>query len=391
MITYSSAIELIKGVQLERIIIEVDIIHALNHVCAASVFSPINFPPFSQSAMDGYALGSLNNESSYKVKNILKAGDSADLFFLQENEASRIFTGAMIPENTKAIVKQEDITVSEDSIILNKPIKENENIRFLGEQTKAGSLVLKENTTINSGTIGFLAMLGVFKLKVFKKPSIAIIATGNELVQKGEKLSAGKIYESNTYTLIAALNQFGFSADAFVVNDDKQKITELAKNKTDNYDLVLFTGGISVGDYDFVHEVLSALGVKEIFYKVRQKPGKPIFFGQHQNKLIFALPGNPAAVLTSFYVYVLEALAVLMGKNENQLHRRFLKLNENYTKSANLTCFLKGKCTLEEVQILRDQSSAMLSSFVESDCLIVLPEGKNDFCKNELVEVILIK
>ena len=113
MITYSNAIELIKSIQLERKISEVDIIHALNHVSAESVYSPINFPPFSQSAMDGYALGSLNNKSSYKVKNMLKAGDSADLFFLEENEASRIFTGAMIPENTKAIVKQEDVTVSD--------------------------------------------------------------------------------------------------------------------------------------------------------------------------------------------------------------------------------------------------------------------------------------
>lgn len=391
MVTYTQAIKLIKGVKPEKQIIETDIIHALNHVCAEDIFSPVNFPPFHQSAMDGYALGSINKVSTYTVINHVQAGDNAQNICLNTDEAVRIFTGAMIPGNTKAVVKQEDVSVTGGAISLNKKTNADENIRFLGEQTKEGSLVLKQNSTINSGTIGFLAMLGIFRIKVYKKPSIAIIATGNELVKQGGKIEPGKIFESNTYTLTAALNQFAYTSDSFVVGDDQQKIIELAKSKIDNYDLILFTGGISVGDYDFVHEVLTGLGVGEIFYKVKQKPGKPIFFGKYQNKLIFALPGNPAAVLTSFYVYVVEALAVLTGSKKNQLYRRFLKLNESYVKPLNLTCFLKGKCMNDEVQILKDQSSAMLSSFVEADCLIILPEGKNEIFENELVEVILIK
>lgn len=391
MVSYHSAITLIKRIRLKREIITLDIVSALDYVCAEDISAPINFPPFNQSAMDGYAITSFNKNNEYQLINTIKAGDNAENVSLRPLETCRIFTGAMLPENTIAVVKQEDVHRSEQRIHVTKKIQALENIRPIGDQTKIGDIVLKKGNIISPGCVGLLAMLGIFNVKVFKKPSILIIATGNELVKREEKLTQGKIYESNTYTLIAALKQFGFESHAIVIADNFEKIEKKAIEAIEENDLILFTGGISVGDYDFVYEVLKKIQVTEVFYKVRQKPGKPLFFGQKENKLIFALPGNPAAVLTSFYVYVIEALSLFVGETKNKLRHSFLKLNENYSKSLNLTSFLKGKCVNDHVFILTDQSSAMLTSFVEADCLIILPEGKDEYLKNELVEVILIK
>lgn len=391
MISCIEAKELIKQIKINKEIIELDIINALDYIVAEDVFSPISFPPFPQSAMDGYAISSLNVNNEYHLVNEIKAGDSAENIEIKENQTIRIFTGAMLPKATFAIVKQEDVLKEGEKIQITINPKEFENIRFAGEQTKTGQLILLKNSKINPGTIGFLAMLGISSIKVYKKPNILIVATGNELLLQNEVLAPGKIFESNTYTLKAALKQFGFDADAIIVKDDKSELLVQAEIALVNYDLILFTGGISVGDYDFVYDVLMKLDVKNVFYKVKQKPGKPLFFGTKGNKMIFALPGNPAAVLTSFYIYVLEALAIFKGEPNKILNTAFLKLKEPFSKTDKLTFFLKGKKHHDIVEILNDQSSAMLSSFVEADCLVVLPEGKSSFEKNEFVEIINIK
>lgn len=366
--------------------------NALNHILSKDIYSPIYFPPFAQSAMDGYAISHISESLIYSIAGEVAAGDNAEDIQIGERDAVRIFTGAMLPSNTIAVIKQEDVElVDVKTIAINKVVKAEENIRPIGEQTKTGELILSKGTKLTPGSIGYLAMLGISTVSVYKKPTIIIIATGSELLPQGEKLTPGKIYESNTYTLKAALQSQGFKADVKIVKDDPESTNTIAKEAIEKYDFIIFTGGISVGDYDFVHDVLVECGVQELFYKVKQKPGKPLYFGMKDNKIIFALPGNPAAVLTSFYIYVLEALGKYLGDDKLKLSHSHRVIDDNYVKSKNLTYFLKGKKSKTEVSILKDQSSAMLSSFVHADCLIILPEGVEKIEKGEKVEIISLQ
>lgn len=364
---------------------------ATGYVLAVSVTAPVSFPPFDQSAMDGYAIGDLNSDNFLLVSE-LKAGDSGKGVRLETGQACRVFTGAMLPAGTTAVVKQEDVNTENGRIF---PIKgkllSGENIRPFGEQIRQGEEAVPAFTVLNPGTIGYLAMLGIVSVKVFRKPKIAIVATGNELVVRGSELQPGQIYESNTITLKSALKHAGFDADTECVPDVFEKIKEHLDHVIQVYDLVLVTGGISVGDYDFVGKALNKLGVEEHFYKVRQKPGKPIYFGKKEQTVIFGLPGNPAAVLTSFYLYVTEVLSRMTGNREGFLRFKQLRLLQEVEKTSGLTWFLKGKIEENGVRILPAQSSGMLSAFVEADCLVELPEGESLFPVSCEVKVIMIR
>lgn len=390
MLSWTEALTNIRNSQVKKRVKIVSVDESLHLVSAEELYSPISFPPFEQSAMDGYAIGKPTG-NSFHLKGVFKAGDNAENVFLNDGECYRVFTGAMIPENTYAVIKQEDVNKNEEEIFIEKEIIAGENIRLIGEQCKKDQLILKKDSLINAGTIGFLCMLGIEQVSVYDKPKIKIITTGNELVDIHSTLQKGKIFESNSHTLKAVLNNFHFSAENIMVEDIPEKMILCVNDAIESSDILLITGGISVGDYDFVYDILQRLEVKESFYKIKQKPGKPIFFGQKGNHLIFALPGNPAAVLTCFYLYVLEAIAVFLGRNIPFLEKNKVKLNSDYKKSEKLTCFLKGKLLANsQVEILEHQSSAMLSSFVEADCLIILPEGKAQFFDGEEVEIIRI-
>lgn len=391
MVSVEEALESITNVARELGVIEIEVGKATGFVLAEDCISTMSFPPFDQSAMDGYAVNHIGRQMEFVVISELKAGDSAEKINLNIGEACRIFTAAMLPESTTAIVKQEDVQRKENQIIVNKSFENGENVRLCGEQITRGDVAVKKHTILNPGAIGFLSTIGIQKVKVFKKPTIAVIATGNELVGPGEILKKGQIFESNTNTLISALSVYGFEANVSIVEDSYDLIRKKIENAIESNDLVLITGGISVGDYDFVGKILLDIDVKEKFYKVKQKPGKPLFFGQKGNTLIFALPGNPAAVLTSFYIYVLHALSGLTGRKSEFLTSKKVKLLTNFEKSPNLTFFLKGKLENDSVSILPAQSSAMLSSFIEANCLVRLEEGKSEWKSDEMVEVFMIQ
>ena len=390
MISVQDALKKIKEITYRQKVVQIELAHATGFVLAEDCYSSISFPSFDQSAMDGYAISFQEGLLKYKVVAEVKAGDSAENIVLKKGQASRIFTGAMLPENTQIVVKQEDIERVENDIILTKPISLGEHIRLKGEQIKKGELAAKKYTVLNPGAIGFLSMLGVEKVNVFQKPRITVIATGNELVKAGENLKQGQIFESNTTTLISALSVYGFTANSYLVEDSFELIKEKIEEVFQYSDLIIITGGISVGDYDFVGKILSHLKVQEVFYKVAQKPGKPLFFGMKNDVPIFALPGNPAAVLTCFYVYVLPVLCGLIGRQVDFLSNKKVKLHMAFDKTPNLSFFLKGRIENDGVIILTAQSSAMLGSFIEANCIVCLEEGKSHWDEQEFVEVILI-
>ena len=389
MISVQEAISIIESKSNRLSIQKLDLIEALGYSLAENIVSQIDMPPFNQSAMDGYAVA-MHESSDYKLIGVIKAGDKSS-FELIPGECVRIFTGAVVPNGANCVAKQEIVIVLNDSEIrVEETLLDLNNIRPKGEQIEIGDIGLPKGTFLNTGAIGFAAMLGVKSLNVFRKPKITIIATGSELIKPGQALTEGEIYESNTFTLKAALKTSNFDAEIQTVEDDYEITKSKIKNAIALKDVVIITGGISVGDYDFVGTALSELKVTTGFYKIKQKPGKPMFFGYQGEKLIFALPGNPASALSCYYNYVLPALNLLSGKTNAHLEKRTLTLQSNYKKTVKMTHFLKGYAQDENVQILEKQSSAMLNSFVSGNCLIMLEEGRENWIIGDKVQSILI-
>ena len=383
MIEVEEALRLIKSSEIKLKTIEVEINNSLGCVLAEDVISAMNMPPFKQSAMDGYSICGYANR--FKVVGEIKAGDS-NQYEIKEGEAYRIFTGAPVPENSTAVIMQEKAQIIDDIVSIGDDIKENKNIRPVGEQIKKGDVVFEKGDVINPSTIGLMSSLGIQKTKVYDKPQISLLVTGDELKQSCSELNFGEIYESNSSTLKSAFNQTDYNcSNISFVKDDLESTQNEIKKALEISDILVLSGGISVGDYDFVKQALEANGVQEVFYKVKQKPGKPLYFGKKGNKYVFALPGNPAAALTSFYIYILPLLNMFSGRYFQSLSKSKVKLKLPYIKKGTVAQFLRGKCTDEEVEILDGQASSMLWSFAKANCLIYIPSSIIELNENDEV------
>jgi len=353
------------------------------------ISSPISMPPFRQSAMDGYAIN-IHESLSYKLIGEIKAGDSQKLT-LNKGEAVRIFTGAAVPDTANAVMMQEKVTVDGNTISIENQIPLEHNIRPMGEQVKTGDIALKKGTKLTPAAIGYLLSLGITEVSVFRKPNIAIVTTGSELIEPGENLTYGKIYESNSKMLLSTLYNLKFyDVTIYKVKDDYKSTLEILDSAISNNELVLITGGISVGEYDFVGRALKELQVQELFYKVKQKPGKPLFFGQKRNTSIFALPGNPAAALSCFYVYVYIALQKMMHREHTELPRTKAKAKNSFYKKGDRPQFLKGIYSDEAVEILDGQNSSMLQTYALANVLVFAPEDVEIINIGDEVELFLL-
>ena len=388
MISIKEALARVKENTAKLDSVKIDLLSALGCVLSESIQSPINMPPFDQSAMDGYALG--GDAVVYTVVTEIQAGASVIGKSLSRGEAARIFTGAMIPEGTTSIAKQEIVKRQGDTITLMEEVREGMSIRRKGEELAINELAISKGTYLNPAAIGFLSGLGIQKVNVYRKPKIAVIVTGNELTKPGEKLLPGRIYESNSATLTSVLKHAGFDSSLVTVKDNFNSTKETIGNAIDQNDVVIITGGISVGDYDFVGKALAELQVEEVFYKVKQKPGKPLFYGKKGAKSIFALPGNPAAVLTCYYMYVRTAIRSLIGISNPMLEEREVSLLHDFSKKGDRAHLLKAHITKEGVKVHAGQSSAMLSSFVGANSLIYLSEEDREIKKGDKVLVYIL-
>jgi len=390
MVSVEKALELIAtncvGLRTEKRLLA----NALNTILAKAILSPIDMPPFRQSAMDGYAIHFTKEAKTYTLIGEIAAG-SAKKITLNAGEAVRIFTGAAVPDTATHVVQQELITRTEKTISFTTELTTAQNIRPVGEQIKEGETALHEKSLLNAAAIGFLASIGITTVEVYAQPKIGLLLTGDELIKPGTSLTYGQIYESNSIMLEAALKQHQLPGPTLlkVADDLHATQTALAELLSEN-DVVLISGGISVGDYDFVKTALENLGVTEQFYKVKQKPGKPLFFGTKGMKLVFALPGNPASALTCFYIYALPALQALSGKEFTGLKKVQRKISGIYQKKAGLAHFLKVSCNEESVTILESQSSAMLNTYALANGLLFVPEATEKIMQDERVDVYLL-
>ena len=390
MITVEDALNLVdKTIHPSNEKVILPVLKSLDYVLFEDVYSPINMPPFRQSAMDGYAVF-LYDKNDYTVIDEVKAGDGHHPI-LKAGEAIRIFTGSAIPDTSNAVVIQEKVTIDGNQITAKNSIPINDNIRPLGEQVKIGEIALNKGVKLNSAAIGFLTSLGITEVAVYKKPSIAIIVTGNELVEAGNPLSYGKIYESNSGMLLNAINSLGYKdVSLHKVEDDYSKTLSQLDSLITNHDMVVITGGISVGDYDFVGKALLELNVDQVFYKVKQKPGKPLFFGKKEDTFIFALPGNPAAALSCTYLYVNSALQKMSGCLNYSLVKTKAKSIVSYNKKGERAQFLKAFYQNNKVTILEGQSSAMLQTFALANALVYVPADLYSINIDDEIEVICL-
>jgi molybdopterin molybdotransferase len=368
----------------------VTLLEANGSILAEPIYAVIDTPPFHQSAMDGYAFSFENwdKKSNLTVIGEIQTGNYSDKI-VQSNEAVRIYTGAPIPPGTDTVVMQEKISKDGNTIqILDALLANGTNVRPQGSQTKKGELALQEKQLLTPVAISFLAGIGINKVNVFSKPTVSIIVTGKELAAENDEISEGKIFESNSIGLIAAFHQLGINPVSVEVVDDVEEEIEKAISNQLSSDILILTGGVSVGDYDLVPASLEKCGVQKIFHKIKQKPGKPFYFGRHNQTLIFALPGNPAAVMSCFYEYVVQAISSFTKKE--YFKKMTFPLAEDFNKKAGLTYFLKGKMGEKAVTILNNQESYKLNSFAVADCLIEFDEEKEIFKKGDLVNVRMI-
>jgi molybdopterin molybdotransferase len=345
-------------------------------VLAADVFAPLSLPPFPQSSVDGYALAHGSVEW-LEVVGEIPAG-SVPNFRVGPGQAARIFTGAMLPPGADSVIMQEQVMVSGTRI---RPIygERGSYVRLVGSEIGAGAPALAAGTVLSPGAVGFLASMGIDQVSVYPPPRIGLITTGSELQVPGRALGPGQVYESNSYALRAALGGLAFHRSA---PDDPGALLEEA---LDRCDVLLVTGGVSVGDYDFVAGALEAAGVECLFHRVKQRPGKPLWFGAKGRVHVFGLPGNPASVLTCYYIYIRPLLDQLAGRAPRVVGR--LPLGASYKKQAGLTHFLKGVAMDGCVTPLHGQESYRMSAFVRANCLIVLPEEAEVMEKGDLVDV----
>ena len=361
---------------------------SVGRIIVESIHAQIDMPPFDQSAMDGYAL--CPGERSYRVIGECKAGSKEQYRAEDSKSAVRIFTGAPVPTDFSTVVKQEITERNGQELIVTEQFDDHENIRFKGEQYRKGDPLVASGTKLTPGIIGLLATNGITEVSVSKLPKVGILTTGDELAHPGEQLEDGQVYESNTVMLESALQQLGIQPVIQRVTDNLNATVTAMSILIEQCDLVLTSGGISVGDHDHIYAAAEKNEIKEVFYKVKQKPGKPLFFGLKDDTLLFGLPGNPASALTCFYVYVSKALEVMTQSPTPMYKRSILSLRKSYLKKGTFTNFLKAQADQDSVSPLSGQSSAMLQTMTDANAIMIVPAAKNECKKGELFEVILI-
>jgi molybdopterin molybdotransferase len=359
---------------------------------ANDIYAPVSLPLFSQSAVDGYALcaDQINTGDIFQLIGEIKAGDAIQCA-INKGEAVRIFTGAPIPEGTTHVAMQEHCTANASQVSVNKSLTALSNIRLAGGQVIKGAKVFEAGLIISAAAQGALASMGITEINVIPQPVVSVIVTGNELAHPGQTLRKGQIYESNGIALSAAAKSAGVSEVSVQrVPDNFEQTLQILHTVLSNSDLLLVAGGISVGDYDFVGKALRGLGVEEVFYKVRQKPGKPLFYGIYKGKPVFALPGNPAAALTCFFIYARPAIQALKGQGFKSVVSDTLNCLSEFEHNGSRSQFLKARLSADGVELLEGQASDNMLSFAHADALVYIPQSVLKVQKGAQVMVYLL-
>jgi molybdopterin molybdotransferase len=370
---------------------------ALDRVLAEDIVPAINVPAHDNSAMDGYALGlpaDSSREFSVEEIGVALAGKPFT-GKVGAGQCVRIMTGAVMPEGTDTVVIQEVVRKEGSRIVMPPGQKKAQNVRYAGEDLKVGVPVLTPGKLLRPAEIGLIASLGIAQVRVKRKLRVAFFATGDELASIGQPLKEGEIYDSNRYTLHGMLARLGVDMlDLGVVRDDPGALEKGLRNASERADVVITTGGVSVGEADFVKQLMAKLG-EVLFWKIAMRPGRPMAFGRIGGAVLFGLPGNPVAVMVTFYEFVRDALLYLAGRSEPESPLLTALAAESLRKVPGRTEYQRGIVFRDggewKVRTTGQQGSGVLRSMSEANCFIVLEHERGKVAPGERVQVQLFE
>lgn len=379
----------------------VSLMEAVGRVLSRDIRARENLPSFDKSPLDGYALMAKDVEQAQPSRPVaLEVIEEVRAGFVPQKKitpgtAIKVMTGAPVPEGADTVIKYESTKRIDNVIYLSCPLKSGSNIVPAGDDVKQGEVVALKGTVITPGLVGLLAALGMAQAPVFRKVRIGIISTGDELIDPVKEPSPGKIYNSNLYGLAALCRELGTDPVAMgIVADEKGLISERILQSMEEADLLIITGGVSVGDYDLVKDALLHVGAGLLFWKVSMKPGSPILAAEKNQKMIIGLSGNPAAALVTFDLIVMPVIKKMMGLSRQIPAKVTAVLADSFLKSSPQRRFLRGKLQVKDginyVKLTGGQGNGILKSMVHYNTLIDIPAGSGPILAGQEISALII-
>ena len=372
----------VKLLDTETISIDV----AFNRVLAEDLIATKNIPPFNRSPLDGYCFNYIdtigvtaNKPKKFQIIEEVPCGKVATKK-LGKNQTIKLLTGAKMPEGANSVIRYEDIEIKDGKLVLKYELKENQNVILIGEDVKEGMTLAKKGQVVDMGVVGIAASLGIRELKVYKKIKVGFISTGSELLEIDEKFIDGKIFNSNKYIFDAIFKKYNIESKYFgIVYDDIENLKKVFNEASSECDIVISTGGVSVGDYDLVDKALIGLGF-DIFVKgINMKPGMACCFAKRNDKIVLGLSGNPMSSVTTFYAVCLPALKRMMGYNNYQNEFFKVELKNTFNKKVGKLRFLRAKVEVDNgklVAILNlDQGNIVIKSLIDCNAMVMVENG----------------
>jgi molybdopterin molybdotransferase len=395
MTSVEEALKIIEDNILDLGIEKISLSNSVNRVLKESWHTDIDLPPYDRVTMDGIAIHFSSYDKgnrSFPIESIAAAGMPRKTL-KNLDHCLEVMTGSIMPLKTDTVIRYEDLEIKNGTAkIIHPTINFNQNIHFKGEDRKVGDLVVKKDTLISPAEIGVGASLGKSEVLVARLPRVMVISTGDELVPINAKPLEHQIRRSNIYRLVTTLNTLGISADDHHFNDNEEELMEGLNNFLGVYDVIILSGGVSKGKFDFLPDVLSKLGVKKLFHKVKQRPGKPFWFGRYQDKcIVFALPGNPVSSFLGMQKYFKHWLQMTLL--QQRPNNPYAILQKDVIFNPDLTYFLEVKISFNALgQILatpiKGNGSGDLANMVDADAFIELASGKNEYKKGEVYPIL---
>lgn len=387
MISVEEALSVVLEQKFELDTERLQLENTAGRVLAEDVFTQIPHPYFNVTAVDGYAFKHEDGIQSLKQVGEIAAGD---LYNGKTNsgECLRIFTGAAVPNGCDTVIMQEQTSKDGTEIHLKKLPEKGSNVRKSGGQLKRGDCILQKGDQVNAAAIGLLKSLGINELIVFRKIRIKCLVTGNEFASERSDLDQGKIFETNGLSLLTALNAI-CDFDYETCPDDLDIMSGRVKKAKEESELLIITGGVSVGDYDFTRAALEECNYQILFHKVRQKPGKPLLFARDGDHCAFGLPGNPRSVLVALEVYIKAYLRSIQEMSQKEWIK--IPLAENFTRKGDRAQFMSAKIENHRLKLHERQASHMLQSLAKADVLAYFPEDIEKFKAGEQIECLVLQ
>ncbi len=380
---------------------KVGILDSIGRILASDVYANINVPGFNRSPLDGYAVIAEDTEGASweePIKLEVIGESAAGRVFkakFKEKTAVRIMTGAMIPEGYNTIIKKEDTDDGTEWVNIYVGSRAYDNFAKSGEDVKIGEKIISKGSRINPGLIGMCAALGIDKLEVFKKPKIGVVSTGTELRDITEALEDGKIYNSNLYSITASLIENNcIPVNLGIAGDTIEEISKVLKDNIEECDLIISTGGASVGDYDLINKVYEHLGAETLFWRLKMKPGTPALAADYDGKLLIGLSGNPGAALITFETIVRPIIRKMIGANTIDRKKAIGIMMDDFNRTSGQRRFTRVKAEINgeriEVSLSGKQNPGVLKSMISCNALIDIAPNSDPLKKGDRVEIMLL-